>query len=1210
MAITLSLGSAWAAWSPTSAPGGAGASAASSVGAGPTPSVIADGSTVSLSWNAATLTTGHAVSGYTISRYDAATLVAQPVGAGCSGVVSATTCVETSVPTGQYKYTVTSRFATNWAGTESAKSATVSVNSDSVAPSNSVSLSVVSGSATLTGSTLYYRGSAPGSVTVSNAVTDAGSGPVSSTTSLTGTTTGWTHSGSTVSAPAGGPYVSAAFSWADGTSSNPTAVIVGRDVAGNAATTNLSLVNDSTAPALGTITYTDGFTAGRSVAVSFAAGVDAGSGVAMRQVQRATATLSNGSCGSYSGFSTISIDSASPLTDSAVSNSRCYKYRLVVTDALGNSSTTTSASVAKVDYAGAVSTTSGVLSHWRLGEAASSLVSADSLSGTAGALLSSRAGETGATWTQIVGNPASSAVFATNTNVNTVRHTTGGIAYYYTSGVPASADYRVEADVVVKSLLAGEQVGVVGRVNTAASGDGTFYTARYNVATSQWMLVAYVNGAQTVLGTSYGQTLTVGQAYRVALDMNGTTVRLLVDGVQRVTATTSLVAGPGRGGVRLANTNSGAASDSTGLHLRHFQITPSSYPRAADSLASNTGDFKGGPTLGAAGALTNDSNTAATFDGSNDYLQAVSTSNIPVGSTSRSVELWFKTTSSAQQTLFAYGSKANAQMFGLWLNPGGAAVTAWGWGTGNDFVFTLPSAANNGAWHQIVQTFNGTQLSIYYDGVLVNTVTATRSTVMDASGLGFGGAIPIGDGNSGYYFVGSLDEASFYSTALSSTTVGNHFALGASPAAAASTYSTTVTATSGLVNYYRLAETTTVSDSFAGTTGAVLSTRAGETGATWSSRAISGANANIAITNEGRIRKAGASTYGAFYTPSGTPSSANYTVSADVVYKSAVAVDNAGIVGRVDTTNTNGTYYLVRYEESSKAFYLHKVVNGVYTYLGGYAQTLTLGWTYRMSLDMDGSTIRMLINGVEQASVVDTGITAAGTSGVMLGFGYTTTTVNTTVSDTTGMHLDNFTTVPNAVDTQSTTNNGMYYGPTLGAASSLAGDTNAAASFDGVDDFISTNRQIGDDFSVEFLFKSTQGIGTGTGWWSGAGLVDADFPGQGDDFGVSLTAAGRILAGEGNTNSNIVSGSSGFNDGNWHHVVLTRSKATGVLRLYVDGVAEGMITGGTASLSTSATMSFGRINAQIGYFAGSLDEVALYNSVLSPSQVLAHHSAR
>ncbi len=62
----------------------------------------------------------------------------------------------------------------------------------------------------------------------------AGSGPASSTSApLGGTSTGWTTTPGTVSTPAGGPYDSGTFTWAEGTSSAPTETISGADAAGN-----------------------------------------------------------------------------------------------------------------------------------------------------------------------------------------------------------------------------------------------------------------------------------------------------------------------------------------------------------------------------------------------------------------------------------------------------------------------------------------------------------------------------------------------------------------------------------------------------------------------------------------------------------------------------------------------------------------------------------------------------------------------------------------------------------------------------------------------------------------------------------------------------------------------------------------------------------------------------------------------------------------
>jgi hypothetical protein len=70
-----------------------------------------------------------------------------------------------------------------------------------------------------------------------------------------------------------------------------------------------------------------------------------------------------------------------------------------------------------------------------------------------------------------------------------------------------------------------------------------------------------------------------------------------------------------------------------------------------------------------------------------------------------------------------------------------------------------------------------------------------------------------------------------------------------------------------------------------------------------------------------------------------------------------------------------------------------------------------------------------------------------------------------------------------------------------------------------------------------------------------------------------------------------------------------RTKTSGALALYVDGVTAGTATASTLSLNGPTTMNFGRIQYGANYFAGSLDEVAMYSTVLAPAAIAAHHDA-
>ncbi len=159
-------------------------------------------------------------------------------------------------------------------------------------------------------------------------------------------------------------------------------------------------------------------------------------------------------------------------------------------------------------------------------------------------------------------------------------------------------------------------------------------------------------------------------------------------------------------------------------------------------------------------------------------MQVFPATAFPAGATVRSTELWFKTSSAAKQALFRYGTGVSGQEYGLFIEAGGTTMTAWGHSGTNDKTFTMPYAVNDGAWHHVVQTYNGTSLTLYIDGVALASQAATRSTVMDQYGFSIGAVVRPGDGNSGLFFNGSIDEVSFYTSTLTQTDVTNHYQLG------------------------------------------------------------------------------------------------------------------------------------------------------------------------------------------------------------------------------------------------------------------------------------------------------------------------------------------------------------------------------------------------------------------------------------------------
>jgi hypothetical protein len=117
--------------------------------------------------------------------------------------------------------------------------------------------------------------------------------------------------------------------------------LTGVDNAGNTVSVSTTVKVDTTAPSSGSVSYHDGQTTLDKATVTFSQGTDSESGIQTVDIQRASATFST-SCGTFSGYSSIATNQASPYTDTGVAAGNCYRYRVVVTNNAGLATTTTS----------------------------------------------------------------------------------------------------------------------------------------------------------------------------------------------------------------------------------------------------------------------------------------------------------------------------------------------------------------------------------------------------------------------------------------------------------------------------------------------------------------------------------------------------------------------------------------------------------------------------------------------------------------------------------------------------------------------------------------------------------------------------------------------------------------------------------------------------------------------------------------------------
>jgi len=238
--------------------------------------------------------------------------------------------------------------------------------------------------------------------------------------------------------------------------------------------------------------------------------------------------------------------------------------------------------------------------------------------------------------------------------------------------------------------------------------------------------------------------------------------------------------------------------------------SPKAYYRLNESACCTASDTSGngysanyassGITYSNVGALTGDSDPAisSSYNG-----PAVSRDDafLPLGSASRSVEVWEKTSTTGTFGLVTYGTLTTNHYFGLNLV---GATTLSVDGLTNYVNRTTPYSLEDGNWHDLATTYDGSTILLYVDGQQIGSGSLSLST-MASQGLWVGAAT---DGANP--FPGALDEVAIYASALSASQISSHWRAGLAAAACPPTpttgYAGTISADHP-TRYFRLGET-------------------------------------------------------------------------------------------------------------------------------------------------------------------------------------------------------------------------------------------------------------------------------------------------------------------------------------------------------------------------------------------------------------------
>lgn len=214
--------------------------------------------------------------------------------------------------------------------------------------------------------------------------------------------------------------------------------------------------------------------------------------------------------------------------------------------------------------------------------------------------------------------------------------------------------------------------------------------------------------------------------------------------------------------------------------VAYWRLDETSGSVAVDTTAfAQNGTYIGGPKLGVASPVIG-AGTAVTFQ--SNLVQYVDMGNVSAlnFTSTFSIEFWIKATTTVNQPIVNKTSWATGAGWASTLSAG--RIGFWAYTTGAAVVFDITTTLtyNDGAWHHVVCSWDGTTgangVKIYVDGVVVKQATAASGTPGNTVN-----SVIIGNTSISVPLDGSVDEVALYKYALDAATVLEHYTTGVRP---------------------------------------------------------------------------------------------------------------------------------------------------------------------------------------------------------------------------------------------------------------------------------------------------------------------------------------------------------------------------------------------------------------------------------------------
>ncbi|MFM8531566.1 MAG: LamG-like jellyroll fold domain-containing protein [Ilumatobacteraceae bacterium] len=155
------------------------------------------------------------------------------------------------------------------------------------------------------------------------------------------------------------------------------------------------------------------------------------------------------------------------------------------------------------------------------------------------------------------------------------------------------------------------------------------------------------------------------------------------------------------------------------------------------------------------------------------------------------------------------------------------------------------------------------------------------------------------------------------------------------------------------------------------------------------------------------------------------------------------------------------------------------------------------------------------------------------------------------------------------------------------------------------------SKPLTDNFTIQTWIKTDQ-VGYSTAHYTTMYIMASECGGGAADWGFGVNNAGRLAFGAGPSDTTYATTET-VNTNTWTNVAATRDKATGQIKLYINGVLKTTGTGNSGnSLTCSAdgkTWIGNGQDAPAYSFGGRISTVLAYTSVLSASDILTNYNA-